>query len=374
MKDEEVYVMKIKALRSSFLEGVQIANRAISQRSLLPILSGILIESDKNMNLCATDLETTVFTKVDSKVERKGKTVIPSRLILDILRNLPEATVEMELIPDESRVTIKCEKSTFNLNALPAKDFPTPPSILEKNKCSLSFNSFKEAINSVIKAASTDETRPMLTGVLMEIEKNTLKMVSTDSYRLALRKLKIKKGPKEKMRALVPAKVLSEIMRLPIKDEESIEIVLGENLISFGTKAAKIVSRLIAENFPAYEQLLQKDFKTDFLVNTQEFENAIRRVSTLAKEDSPIKLSIDKSGILLSASTREIGNAKEKMEMKISKEPMEIAFNPKFLMDGILVIEDEQTHIYLVNSLQPGIIKPKDRDDYLYLIMPVRIT
>jgi len=366
--------MKVKVLKSNFLNGVQIANRAISQRSLLPILSGILIESDKNLSLCTTDLETTVITNIDAKVEKKGKSVIPSRLIFDILRNLPEATVEMKLSSDNSRVIIKCQKSTFNLNTLPAKDFPTPPSILEKNRCSLQFNIFKEVINSVIKAASTDETRPILTGILIDIEKNLLKMVSTDSYRLAIKSTQLKKGPKEKIEVLVPAKVLSEIIKLPIKDEENIEIVLGENLISFETKSAKIISRLIAGNFPAYEQLITKDIKTDFLVKTHEFESTLKRVSTLAKEDSPLKLNIDKKGLLVSASTREVGNAEEKMDVKTTKPPIEIAFNPKFLLDGISVIEEEETQICLEDPLKPGLIKPKGKDDYLYLIMPVRLT
>ncbi|MBU2597772.1 MAG: DNA polymerase III subunit beta [Actinobacteria bacterium] len=366
--------MKARIERTVFLEGVQITNRAISQRSLLPILSGILVESDKVLNLCATDLETTIITKIDAKVEKKGETVIPSRLIFDILRNLPEAAVELEFIPDKSKVVIRCQNSIFNLNTLPANDFPTPPSIIEKNKCSLKFSIFKETINSVIKAASTDETRPVLTGILISIGKDFLKMVTTDSYRLAIKGTKIKGGPKEEIKALVPAKVLSEIIRLPINDEENIEIVLGENLISFETKAAKVISRLIAGNFPDYEQLLTKDFKTDFLINTQEFEDIIRRISTLAKEDAPVKLSINKNGLLVSASTREVGDAEEKMKMKITKPPMDIAFNPKFLLDGISVIDEDESQLCFVDSLKPGIIKPKERDDYLYLIMPVRIT
>ncbi|MCL5985814.1 MAG: DNA polymerase III subunit beta [Actinobacteria bacterium] len=364
--------MKLKCSRSELLNGFGMVSRAISTKSILPILSGVNVKADDIVELVATDLEMSIITSISSNVMEKGSSVLPARLTIDILKSLPEAAVNLETDEENGSARITCSNSKFNIKVLSPKDFPAIPEIKSEKKIVLKQTAFNEAAHQVVRAASSDESRPILTGILFSLKDSVLDMVATDSYRLARGSTRIM-GDGE-FDVIIPAKAIAEVGRTqPKGEDEELEIVVEENQVKFKCVGYTLTSRLIAGSYPPYKQLIPTTFATNVEINKTEFEEVVRRVKTVAVNNVPIKLTITSNSTVLSANSKEVGEAVEDIKVKTEGSDIEIAFNPDYLLDGVSGIKGERLLLRLDTPLKSGLLRPVDNDDFIYLLMPVRV-
>lgn len=370
--------MKFKCVKNELMEALQTVQKAVSPRSTLPILTGILFDLKGNeLALTATDLEISILKKIEVNTEEEGSLVVPARLIFDIIRNLPEALIQISTTM-EGKLNITCEYVKYDIKVFPTEDYPKFPGIDKNVNIKTKNKIFNEGIKQVVKAVSRDETRPVLTGVLISINKDIIKLVSTDSYRLAVREVKGEAAAEEKMKIIVPARALDELSKILPNREEEINILIGENQIIFEFNKTMLTSRLIEGQFPNYQQLLPeeetKESRVEVEGNKHILIDAVKRVSLLTQDNTPIRLSVSGKKMKLFTENKEIGEAVEEIDLNEGKGEVEIAFNAQFLLDGISCLEEDIVVIELTGNNQPGLIKPKEKSDFLYLIMPVRVS
>ncbi len=383
--------MKFEIARSELLNKLNFASRVITSKSLISALSGILIEADDKLYIYSTDLETSIKSSLSAKVIEKGRAVVPARVFINVLKSFPESKVSVELNLNTNQLKVQCEKSIFNLNTFAIDEYPQFPQIKEKIKFLIDFGTFKKLVNKSIKAASTEESRTILTGVLIEVEKNPLneeanetspdlsyiKMVGTDSYRLAYVEEKINYSG-EPIRVVVPNKVLDNITKSDYTGK-LIDINIEENQISFlmqddENTSTMIISRLLTGKFPEYKQLIPKDFKHNIILDKEKFLEVIKRISSISQDNIPIKLEIKNEKMIVSMNIKEIGSSSEELTIPYIDEEIEIAFNPNFLTDGISMIDEEKFLFSIEEPLKPILIKYTDSNSLIYLLMPIRIS
>lgn len=383
--------MKFEIARSELLNKLNFASRVITSKSLISALSGILIEADDKLYIYSTDLETSIKSSLNAKVIEKGRAVVPARVFINVLKSFPESKVSVELNLNTNQLKVQCEKSIFNLNTFAIDEYPQFPQIKEKIKFLIDFGTFKKLVNKSIKAASTEESRTILTGALIEVEKNPLneeanetspdlsyiKMVGTDSYRLAYVEEKINYSG-EPIRVVVPNKVLDNITKSDYTGK-LIDINIEENQISFlmqddENTSTMIISRLLTGKFPEYKQLIPKDFKHNIILDKEKFLEVIKRISSISQDNIPIKLEIKNGKMIVSMNIKEIGSSSEELTIPYIDEEIEIAFNPNFLTDGISMIDEEKFLFSIEEPLKPILIKYTDSNSLIYLLMPIRIS
>lgn len=383
--------MKFEIARSELLNKLNFASRVITSKSLISALSGILIEADDKLYIYSTDLETSIKSSLSAKVIEKGRAVVPARVFINVLKSFPESKVSVELNLNTNQLKVQCEKSIFNLNTFAIDEYPQFPQIKEKIKFLIDFGTFKKLVNKSIKAASTEESRTILTGALIEVEKNPLneeanetspdlsyiKMVGTDSYRLAYVEEKINYSG-EPIRVVVPNKVLDNITKSDYTGK-LIDINIEENQISFlmqddENTSTMIISRLLTGKFPEYKQLIPKDFKHNIILDKEKFLEVIKRISSISQDNIPIKLEIKNEKMIVSMNIKEIGSSSEELTIPYIDEEIEIAFNPNFLTDGISMIDEEKFLFSIEEPLKPILIKYTDSNSLIYLLMPIRIS
>ena len=383
--------MKFEIARSELLNKLNFASRVITSKSLISALSGILIEADDKLYIYSTDLETSIKSSLSAKVIEKGRAVVPARVFINVLKSFPESKVSVELNLNTNQLKVQCEKSIFNLNTFAIDEYPQFPQIKEKIKFLIDFGTFKKLVNKSIKAASTEESRTILTGALIEVEKNPLneeanetspdlsyiKMVGTDSYRLAYVEEKINYSG-EPIRVVVPNKVLDNITKSDYTGK-LIDINIEENQISFlmqddENTSTMIISRLLTGKFPEYKQLIPKDFKHNIILDKEKFLEVIKRISSISQDNIPIKLEIKNEKMIVSMNIKEIGSSSEELTIPYIDEEIEIAFNPNFLTDGISMIDEEKFLFSIEEPLKPILIKYTDSNGLIYLLMPIRIS
>ncbi len=365
--------MWFKTVKSSFLEILQTVQKAVSIRTTLPILTGIKFQlKGEKLSLSATDLEISIYSEFEVNTLSEGEIVIPARPLIDVIKNLPEAIVEVKADFQSSQVNITCEKSSYFLKTFSPEDFPKIP---ESNGSNIDLPSrdFKETIRQVIKSASRDETRPILTGVLVLISKNQCKMVATDSYRLAVKEVEIKTNLKEKFKLIIPARTLDELTKIMSEESETIRLGLLENQIAFKINEIKVFSRLIEGQFPNYQQLLPEKYETRIIAKKEDLISVIKRVSVLSP-NSPIRISVLKDKLRFYSSAQDIGEASEELDVKIEGEGVNVAFNPTFLLDGLSCFSEEEVFFELQGETKPALLRAPEQSEFLYLVMPVRVT
>lgn len=364
--------MKIECARGDLLNAIQAVARGISTRSTLPILAGILFHAEKEgMSLRTTDLEVAIQTRAKAKVERPGSVVIPARILGDVVRSLDEAAMSLE--SEGGQATLKAAKAVFEIRTLPPEDFPKFPEINARQQCSLPTSTTKELVRQIGRAVSNDETRPVLTGVLLAADGNVLRMVATDSYRLAMREVRLTKPMEEPVKILIPARTLDELTKIVPDGEDEITLMVGENQAVFTFKETTFVSRLIEGQFPNYEQLLPGSFATRIVADKEELAAAAKRVSLFALHSSPLRMLIENGEARLSAASQDLGGASEQIGVEQEGESIEIALNAQFLIDGLGTMVGDKVAIELTTPLKPGLIKSTEQE-HLYLIMPVRLS
>lgn len=386
--------MKIQTTRDEILNKIMFINKAMSPKVSNFILSGIMLESSKKdnmLNIYGTDLETSIKSFIKVKVESDGKVVIPSKILINVLRSFPEAKVDIEFLQDTNELSLTCQKANFKLNTFPVEEYPQFPEIKSTKSLKINFNLFKTLVSKVQKSRSMDESRIMLTGILIDISNNYVKMAATDSYRLAVAggEALIKKASSEggSIKVVVPERVLDTIAKSDLKNNE-IEINIEENQISFlltdeNNKDDKdnkeenktmVVSRILSGKFPDYEKLIPQDFNHSIIINKNIILEVIKRVSSIAQDNVPIKLDFEKGRLIVSMNIRETGSAVEDFEIGYGQEAIQIAFNPDFLIDGLTIMDEEKIIFNIVEPLKPVLIKQEKNENVLYLLMPIRVA
>ena len=364
--------MRIECARGDLLSVIQMVARGISTRSTLPILSGILFRAENNgLSLQTTDLEIAIRSAIDVKVDREGSTVIPARILGDVVRSLDEAALSLE--SEGGQATLRAQKSVFELRTLPPEDFPKFPEISPRQECRLPASTIKDLVRQVGRAVSNDETRPVLTGILLVADGGMLRLVATDSYRLAMREVKLDAPIEQPIRVLVPARTLEELVKVVPDAEEQITLAVGENQAVITFRNTTFVTRLIEGQFPNYEQLLPDNYSTRVVADKEELMAAAKRVSLFALHSSPLRMLAENGIVRLSAASQDVGGAQEEVSVEQEGDTIEIALNAQFLIDGLGTMAGEKVAIELTTPLKPGLIKSTEQE-HLYLIMPVRIS
>ncbi len=364
--------MKISLARTDLLDSLTIVSRGLSSRSTLPILSGVLVTADKGeVVLTTTDLEVSVRCTKGAAVDRPGQTVLPGRLLSDITRNLPEAAVTIDLEGESAHLS--CGNASFSLKTLQAADFPKFPDTESGETIEIPSELFVSVVKQVSRAVSRDETRAILTGILTTLENGRLRLVATDSYRLAVREVSIDTQATA-LEAVIPGRAMDEVARL-VGQEEKVALGISENQAVFSFGNAVFVTRRIEGSFPNYKQLIPKESETVVRVGRNEMAEAVKRVSLMAQHNSPLRMKIDsESGTMsLSAMTPDVGEASDSLMAEVRGPDVEIAFNHAFLTDGLNAAGSDEVEIGVVSPLKPGVLRTTGDEDYLYLLMPVRL-
>ncbi|MDR7871412.1 MAG: DNA polymerase III subunit beta [Tissierellaceae bacterium] len=364
--------MKFKVDQKSLSKHISIAQRGISSRTTLQILDGILINaSGHQLKLTGTDLEISIETFLDCEVIEEGSIVVNSRIFGDIIKKLPDSPIYVEV--NNNNINIKCDNSEFNIAANPGEDYPELPLIVENESFSLPTDIFKSVIKQTVFATSQDENRPSLTGVLVELKDDTISFVALDGYRLALRKLPLNSNLDTKV--IILGRSLNELNRILEDTEDDLKISIAPGHVIFNIGDTIVYSRLLEGQFFNYKDIIRHEHKTSVIVNKRNFQNSLERASLLAKEEKAnlVKLNLDDNKVVI-RSNSEIGNVHEEIESVQNGENLNIAFNSRYLLEGIRVIEAENIELNFMGSLNPCIINGVQDENYIYLVLPVRLA
>ena len=368
--------MRITCPKEELLERLQMVLKTVATKGAMPVLSGIRVQkvSDGLVELASTDMDLSLRLNMRAVTEGEGAVVAPGRLFTDVVRSLPPGDVLLELNAEEQTISVTSGQANFTLNCLPAADFPRLPEMQEEKTFTVERQPMVATINTVARAASRDETRPVLTGILVKFKEDKLKMVATDSYRLSIRETAAASSVAEKREVIVPHGSLEELARLSSQsEEESIMVSLVDGQIMFAIGEIIMASRLIEGQFPNYQQLLPEEFKYEISVDKEEFLEVVARIGLMAQKNAPLRLRFAEGQLTVSAQTPQVGEARETVPVSFQGDEVEIGFNTEFLRDGIESVEEEQSFLRIISPLRPGLIKGAG-DDFLYLIMPVRLT
>jgi DNA polymerase III subunit beta len=349
-----------------------IVSRGVSTRTTVQILAGILLRaSDGKLELAATDMELSLRTSLEAQIETEGSVVVPGRLLLELARLLPEAEVAIEHKLEEAVVEVRSGSATYRLHTYNAEDFPRLPEAEAAERHKVDRETLLETVARVSRSASRDESRPVLTGVLMRFEPGKLVMAATDSYRLSVKETSTE-GAVPELEAIVPARALAELARIAQAGEQ-IELGVHENQVVFSTGDALLTTRRIDGQFPNYKQLVPDAFDHELSLPRDELLDVVRRVSVMAQRNSPLRLRFADGELAVSAQTPDVGEARESLPAAYTGEPLEIGFNAEFLRDGIESVVGEQVRMKLISPLRPAVLQG-EADDFLYLIMPIRLA
>jgi DNA polymerase-3 subunit beta len=368
--------VKISVSTADLLNQLQTATRVASTRSAVQALSGVKIAAGSDRaELLATDTEVGLRVPLPGEVVRPGEAVLPARLLLDVTRALPGEAVTLELRASEQDVEVISGPATFHLRTLRVEDFPELPSPSTETRVVLPAEAFVQTVSRVARSASRDETRPILTGILMSAAEQELRMVATDSYRLSVKQTSLEQPLAGALEANVPARALGELVRIAQQAElGELAASVGQNQIVFELDGIVLSSRLIDGQFPNYRALLPESVEHELRIATAEFTEVVRRISLLAQKNAPLRLSFREGEVTVSAQTPDVGEASETIPVPFAGEPFEIGFNPEFLRDGLESVESPELVLKLISPLRPGLIETPDTGDFVYLIMPIRLN
>lgn len=364
--------MRIRAEKEELVEIGQAVLRVVSPRATLPVLGGVkVVAGREGVEFAATDLEQFIGVKGVVVVESEGTVVVPGRLFGEILRSLPPGPVTIEGV--EGEVRISAGRTEFSVHGFAAADFPVVPEVPEGVVTRVAGSELARGLRQVVRAAGTDEARAVLTGVLWVLEAGVLRLVSTDSYRLAVREIPVKEGPAEG-RAIVPGRALAEFARhlAGIGDGEA-EVVLGGSQAAFSAGDVRLVTRLIEGEFPNYKQLLPQGYPHRLSLEREPFLEAVQRIGLVAQANTPVKIHLG-SEIQVTAVESGVAEGSEVIAGDYAGEEMVVAFNPHFLADGLEGVETERVEIELADPLKPAVVRGVDEASFVYLLMPVRLA
>jgi DNA polymerase-3 subunit beta len=368
--------MKFNATTNEVGHKLQIAAHVASGRTGLAISGGVMVAAGEHgVELSATDLETSVRLPTTANVDQPGRALVPARLLLDVVRMAPGESVECELDGANQVLIVRSKANTIRLRVLREEDFPQLPEFVDGAGSALPGGAFAAAVGQVGRAASRDETRPLLTGVSMTAEGQALRIVATDSYRLAVKEIELASATAA-FQVTVPARALAEAARLTQQEgADEVTVATTHNQIIFSINRIMLASRLIDGHFPDYRQLLPETVEHELHFATEELLDVVRRVSLVAQKNTPLRLGLSEGELTVSARTPDVGEGSEAIPSEFRGEPFEIGFNPTFLRDGLESVGSARMVLKLVSALRPGVIEAEGGEDggFLYLVMPVRL-
>jgi DNA polymerase-3 subunit beta len=377
MLDAETVVssgtMKVTCSREELTQKLAVVSRGVSTRTAVQILGGILLNAEGGrLTLAATDMELSLRASLEAQVEGEGAVVVPGRLLVELARLLPDSEVSIEQRADEGVIRVSSGPFESRLNTYTAEDFPRLPDAEGLERHAVDRDALLETIARVGRSASRDESRPVLTGILVRFEPGKLVMAATDSYRLSVKETALE-GTIPELEAIVPARALTELARIG-QGAERIELGVHENQVVFGVDGIWLTTRRIDGQFPNYRQLIPESFEHEVPLPRDEVLDVVRRIAVMAQRNSPLRLRFAEGELTVSARTQDVGEAEESLPVPFAGEPLEIGFNAEFLRDGIESVTGETVRFRLISPLRPCVLQAEGSDDFLYLIMPIRLA
>lgn len=365
--------MKFKCMQKNFLEVILTVQKAVSARSSTPILEGILIETEKDvLKLVGTNLDLGIQSHMEASIIQEGSVVLPSRLLSEVVRKLPDAEIEI-IVSENNTVKFTCLNSTVTLQGFPPDEFPSLPDISENQPIEISKMLLSNMIRETVFAVAVDEARPILTGALFEVEEKNVTMVCLDGYRLGLRRgmLEI---PHENLRVIIPGKSLAEVGKIIDDDDQQISITVSDRHVLFDLGYTRIISRVLEGEYINYKQIIPEDYKTRIKVDTKILASSIDRASLIAREgkNNLIKLSLQDQKMIITSNS-ESGQVYEEIPILLEGKDLEIAFNARYFMDMLKVIEDQEICLDFTTGISPCVVRPIKGSNFTYLLLPVRI-
>ncbi|WAW14919.1 DNA polymerase III subunit beta [Peptostreptococcus equinus] len=366
--------MNILCNQKKLANAISIAQKAINNRSNVEMFKGLLFSAKGNiLTITGYDNEISIKTNIEAQVNTEGDFVVNSRLIGDIIRKLPDTFISIET-DDDYNVFVNCANSRFKIKGIASEDFPRQSEISMENMISFDQTEMRNMIRQTVFATANEPINPTLAGELFEIRNNDINMVAVDGYRLAVRKSNIDNKQDSEINVIIPGTTLHHLTSL-LTDEGEFYIGVDDKNIIFKLANTQIVARLIEGNFTKYENLLPKEYITKIKIDTRELQNSIERAALLFSGDrnNLIKISVTDKMMVITSNT-ENGNAYEEIEIEFEGENIEIAFNSRYLLEGIKNIDSERIYMEFGGSVNPCIIKPVDGVEYIYLLLPVRVN
>src|ERR671924_1989824 len=363
--------LKISLPREELTRQLAIVSRAASTRTTVQVLAGVLLRADADrLELAATDMEISLRSSLEADVESEGAVVVPSKLLADLVRLLPADEVSIEQRSGEGVVEIVSGSGSYPLHTFNAEGFPRLPDASGTELTADEANALVETAARVSRASSRDESRPVLTGILVRFEGEKLVMAATDSYRLAVKETAVG-GDGPALDAIVPARALLELTRVS-QGADGLQLGVQENQVVFAADDVWLTTRRIDGQFPNYKQLLPETFEHEVTLPRAEILDVVRRVGVMVQRTSPIQLRFAEGELTVFARTQDVGEARESLPAQFIGDPLEIGFNAEFLREGIESISTDEIRLRLISPLRPAVING-DEDDPTYLIMPIRL-
>jgi len=370
--------MKIAVLQENLAKGIGIVSRMVATKAQLPVLSNILMVAEKGkLKLSATNLETGINLWLGGKVEKEGKITVPAKVLADLVNSLPQETVEMEVL--EEKLTVRAGRFRAVMNGIGAEEFPEVPSVKGKEKekgIKIKAKELRESLFRVVVAAGTDEARPVFTGVKLELSRAKMRMAATDGYRLSVKEIKGIKGGEEKKEMVVPAKALAELGKVLTAEEEEVSLVAveEEKQLLMVYKDMEIVSRLIEGVFPDFDKIIPSTSTTKIELDKEELERAARAAAVFARDSANIvRFKIQGEKLVISANAPQVGENEISLSGEKTGEDAEMAFNSRYLLEMLSVVEGEKLKLETSGALSPGVFRVVGEEGFLHIIMPVRV-
>jgi DNA polymerase-3 subunit beta len=374
--------MKISLLQENLAKGLGLVSRVVANKAQLPVLSNVLLSIDKGkLRLSATNLETGMNLWLGGKTEGEGKLTVPAKVFNEVVSSLPQETVVLEKEGDGLKIS--CGKFKSKINGIAAEEFPLMPSLRDgktiKETFSLDRGAVEKGLGQVAMAAATDESRPIFTGVKMELDEKKLRLAATDGYRLSVKTVTNLKGLKKRKSLVVPARALMELVRaITATETEAKEVILAateeERQLIMAYGEVEVVTRILEGEFPDFDKIIPTSHTTSIALDTEELLQAVRAAAVFAKDSANIvRFKVSDKGLLISANAPQVGENEVELSGKKTGEDAEIAFNSRYLLEMLNVIEVKELKLEMSGPLSPGVFKPKEDNGLIHIIMPVRV-
>lgn len=368
--------MNIKCNLKELINGLNIVSKTSISKTTMPILEGVLIEAYNNiLKLTTNDLEIGTEHTMDCNIIKEGKSVVDIKTLNEIIRKIEDE--EVEILVEDNLFVLKSVNGIFKLTTMNANEYPKLPIFNIENSISINQKTFKDMIKRSLFAVSTDENRPIYNGALLKVENNILTIVAVDGFRLALRK-NVSDENINDFKVIIPGKVLSELLKVLNEEESKVKIGVNKNQALFEMGRSVLVSRIIEGDFLNYNTIIPDSYETKVKVKTKNLLDSFERVALFAKENkekdrkAPLKMNIGIDGIVLSC-VSEAGDAKEGVQAVVEGKDIEIGFNPRYIIDALKVIDDNEIYIEFTSSISPVLIKPVNTKEYIYVVLPIKI-
>ena len=369
--------MKIVCYKDKILKAINSVVKGVASKTTMPILEGILIQTNDNeIKLTTYDLEIGIEYVIECDVKEQGSTVVNAIMFSEIIRKLPDTEINIS-VNSNNLLEIECEGALYKLATMNPDEFPELPKIEIENSIEIEQNALKNMIRKTIFAVSTEESRPIFTGCLFEIENNKLSLVAVDGFRLALRSMYLNKQSNN-FSAVIPGRTLNEVNKIISDSFEPIKIGVSKNQALFEMENCKIVTRILDGDFLNYKNVIPNTWETRIRVNKNNIQNCFERISLISssavekEKKYPVKVNVDIGKVVISC-TNQTGDAKEELYVSTEGKNLEAGFNPKYFLDSFKAIDDEEVYIEFGSSISPCLVKSAENNDYTYTILPIRL-